>query len=282
MEAECGLRLFERKPSLSLTYAGEILLKSLREVEHIEKNLGKAFDEIKNNSTGVINLGLTAGRLRVFLPDLLTNYQKQYPGVYVKATDAPTDKLIEKLLENKLDIVIVNAIEDFHNKLKYSEILEESFYLAISDNLLRKYFPDTFPACKEEFAKGVDLQMFSEVPFCTTECGFTSRRVLEAFSRETGTQFHIVYEGAQADFLHILATHDYGASLCLTMFLPNIRQLNSHMPEGNRLNIFPINSITKKNKVYLVTQKDKFLPQYVKDFIDLLYRQSEACAEANL
>ena len=280
LESECGLRLFERKPNLTLTYAGELLLNALRQVEHIEQDLGKAFDELKNDSSGVISLGMTAGRLRVFLPQLLTMYQRDYPAVFVKATAAPTDVLINQLLENKLDIAIVNTIENFHAKLDYRVILEESFYLVISDNLLKAYFPDTYPDCKAEFAKGVDLRMFSKVPFCTTECGLTSRRMLDSFSRQTGTSFNIVYEGAQSDFLHILSTYDYGASLCLTMYLPNVQHLNSQMPENNRLNVFPISGITERNAVYLVTQKGKYLPQYAKDLISLIYRQCESCSDA--
>ena len=166
-------------------------------------------------------------------------YRRDYPSVFVKATAAPTDALINQLLVNKLDVSIVNTTENFHAKLNYRVILEESFYLVISDNLLKIYFPDTYPGGKAKFAKGVNLRMFSRAPFCMTECDLASRRMPDSFSRQTGTSFNIVYESAQSDFPHILSTYDYGASLCLTMYLPNAQPLNSQMPGNNRLNVFP-------------------------------------------
>lgn len=37
LEHECGLTLFERKPTFALTYAGQTLLEAFREIERIEK-----------------------------------------------------------------------------------------------------------------------------------------------------------------------------------------------------------------------------------------------------
>ena len=36
LEDECGLTLFERKPKLTLTYAGQILPESLREIGRVD------------------------------------------------------------------------------------------------------------------------------------------------------------------------------------------------------------------------------------------------------
>ena len=42
----------------------------------------------------------------------------------------------------------------------------------------------------------------------------------------------------------------------------------------------PISGIPELNAVYLATQKGKYLPQYAKALISLIYRQCEFCSEA--
>ena len=59
LEDECGLTLFERKPKLTLTYAGQILQESLREIQRVEQNAVKALSELKTGETGLVRLGIT-------------------------------------------------------------------------------------------------------------------------------------------------------------------------------------------------------------------------------
>ena len=282
LEDECGLTLFERKPSLSLTYAGQVLLESLREVQRIEQNTNHALSELKNGTQGVVRLGITEGRLRIFLPDLLKSYGEMFPGVMLKAASAPTSSMLEQLSDNKLDLVLGTTMEQTGANLDYVRVIDEHLYLVVSDNLLRQYFPKTYPDCIEKFAKGADITLFHEMPFCAASKGYNSRYMIDEHLQKNNASLNIIYEANQPDLLHIMTAHDYAASFALSMYLPNIHTLNLTAPEENQLHVFPIRGLTTKNPIYLVSQKGKYFPQYTKELVKLIKRQCKEYIETEV
>lgn len=270
LEHECGLTLFERKPTFALTYAGQTLLEAFREIERIEKNAAQSLEELRTGNSGEIHFGITEGRLRIFFPDLLKRYQEQFPNVTLKAVSAPTSEMLDMLLENKLDLVLGGLTRRTSPALEFKRVMDEDLYLVVSDNLLRTHFPADYPACKGAFANGADLRLFEGMPFTAAHTGFNSRTILDEFLQANGISLNIVYEANQPDLLHILTSNDYACSFCLSMYLPNIRKLNQMCPPDNQLNVFPIKDLTAKNSIFLISQKGKYFPQYTKALIRLV------------
>lgn len=52
LEEDYGVTFFERKPKFSLTHAGSIMLKTLREIERSEQNLESSWQISKNPKAG--------------------------------------------------------------------------------------------------------------------------------------------------------------------------------------------------------------------------------------
>lgn len=275
LENECGLPLFERKPKFTLTYAGRVLADSLLEIQRIERNTFHAFHELKHGTSGEIRLGITEGRLRIIIPDLLKEYQKVLPDILVKTISAPSPEMISQLLENKLDAVIAGPAIHMHTNLVYRNLLTERLYLLVSDNLLRSYFPDRYPQCKEEFSKGADLAMFQSVPFILNYPGFSSRQLLDDHLSQRHLALNVVHQATQPDLQHIMAAQDYAATVCLTMYIPSIWELNNSNSPDNQLNIFPIKDLNTTNVVSLITVQGKYFPQYAKQMFSILERQCE-------
>lgn len=273
LEEECGLMLFERKPGLTLTYGGELLLASFREIERAEQTARKGLAELKSGGKGEVRLGITEGRLRIFLPDLLKGYQERFPHVTLKAISAPTVEMLDQLLENKLDLVLGSDTGQSRPNLAYTAILEEEQFLVVSDNLLRQYFPEQYPGCKQTFAQGVDLRQFGDLPFCLLYRGFHSRKILEDFLQESKLSLRVIYEASQPDLLHIMTAHDYACSFCLSMYLPNIQDLNRTGKDDNQLYVFPVKGLTEKNTFYLISREETYFPQYTKALIQLIHQQ---------
>lgn len=153
-------------------------------------------------------------------------------------------------------------------------MLNETLYLVISDRLLRQYFPADYPACKEEMtARGVDLSHFRSVPFCVLYRGFNSRTIIEEHLRERNLSLNFIYEASQPDLLHIMTSHDYAASFCLSMYLENIRNLNQALPPDNQLHAFPIQDLHASNPIFLISQKGRHFPRYTSELIKLIRQQ---------
>lgn len=157
LEEELGVVLFERKPVLSLTYEGKLLYDTLRQVETLEQNLHAQYADLHEDRGGEVRLGTTEGRFRILMPDLMSEFKKEYPDIQLSITSATSPELSEMVLNNRLDLAILGMPSKPNRMLSYTEVLQEKLYLVVSDNMLREQFGADYPACKEKLRGGADL-----------------------------------------------------------------------------------------------------------------------------
>lgn len=270
LEEHYGVALFNRKPKLSLTPAGQIYYESLRQLELLENNLESQLADCHDSNTGTLRIGTTEGRFRILIPDLLVNFQKEYPNVELITECANSNTLREMVLNNQLDLMISAFPFAGNEQLSSTLLMNEHLYLIISDNLLKEYFPATFPECKKKFQKGVHLKDFKHVPFVLNQKGFSSRDIVDRYTETSGFSLNCIREIVQADIHYLLSARDYGASFCFSMFLPGISDANRLSETASRLNIFPIADLDSTNPVRALYLKDRIFPAYVYYLIDLM------------
>jgi len=275
LEAEYQVSFFERSKKLSLTAAGEAFLKTVQQIDFLEQNLNRQLEDMRSSKVGTIKFATTEGRFRILIPSLLAEYKKIYPKVTVQAQYDVSQRLEDLVLNNKVDFAIMNKRDISKNQFSITQILTENLYLVISNNLLHNYFPDTYPACIEEFKKGVDLKAFSDVPFILNYPGFNSRDLLEAQMQLNDYKLNCILEMTQQDLHFMLAARDYGACFTWSMYIPMIQQSNLDTSLSH-LNVFPVPSLACSNQVLLIAPKGKVYPQYMLDFIRLLKEQVTA------
>lgn len=265
LEEKYGVSFFERKPKFTLTPAGKVMLETLRQIELSEQNLENQLIDIKESKSGTINFGITEGRYSILVPKLLKEFHDLHPKVELNIHRTTSPKMQEMILNNSLDLFLSGITNIAIHNLKYEVVINEQMYIVISDNLLKKYFPHNYPECKENFAKGVDLRLFKEVPFVLNKKNFNSRILLERHLSELGISLNCINELTQPDIHYLLCAEDYAASFCLTMYLSGINQLNQFNNTNSHLNVFPIANFTANNPLALIYHKDKKFPSYVQD-----------------
>ena len=270
LEEAYGVTFFERKPKFSLTHAGNIMLKTLREIERSEQNLESQLADIKESKSGVIKFGITEGRYPIIIPRLLKEYRDRYPNVELTVYSMTSPQMQELVLNNELDLFFAGTGNLISRNLKHSLVLNEHMYLVISDNLLRQYFPEDYPGCISRFEAGVDLALLQQVPFVLNKPNFNSRIMLERHLQRRGITINCVNELTQPDIHYRLCAEDYAASFCLTMYLPGVSQLNQLGGSGSRLHVFPIKDFKQVNPLSLIYHKDKIFPSYTQDFMKLI------------
>ena len=269
LEKEYGTAFFERKPRLTLTPAGRIMLDTLRQVKQLEVNLHSQLEDIRNSRKGLIRFGTTEGRYRILIPDLVSRFKADYPDVTLQVFYNSTDNLREMLMTNKLDLALLNQKRFPANTFDLIPALSEHLYMVISDNLLKAYFPDEYPACLERFREGVDLARFTKVPFILNYRGFNSRDMLEDHLYARGLSLNCIMELTQQDLHFMMTARDYAACICFSMYLPSIEQMNRGL-HGNHLNVFPIRGLDEINQISLVTAKGRILPAYGRDLVRMI------------
>lgn len=279
LEEAYHVTLFERAPKLTLTHAGQIYLDTVRQVQLLETNLENQMEDVRKSKRGRIRFGTTEGRYRILVPDLLSRFHACYPDVILDVQYSSSSRALTELVwENKLDLVLLNQSDFVHSQLDSQLILEEQFYLVISDEMLKTYFPTRYPACKEVFAQGADLAQFQRVPFILNKPGYHSRQVLDKYLHHRGLDLHCVMEMTQLDLHYTMTARNYGASFCWSMYLPTIRQINEQQPD-NKLNVFPLKGERIRNRLVLVSRKGKIFPEYGKALIRQIQAECSAFAD---
>jgi len=276
LEQEYGVTFFERTPKLKLTLAGEALLDTLRKVQFLEMNFENQLDDIRQSKRGIIRLGTTEGRYRILFPDLLSQFKKAYPDVFLEVSYATSEQLTESVLKNELDIILINKSFANHNQLDTQPLLDERLYLVVSDHMLEQFLPDQYPECRERFTKeGADLALFQKVPFILNRKSFNSRLTLDAYLQDHQLQLNCVMELTQLDLHFMMSARDYAASFCWSMYIPLIQRMNGSDPD-HHLNIFPVKGINTLNHMVLITRKEKILPKYGRELIEMIKKD---CSE---
>lgn len=275
IEEEYHTKFFTRKPRLGLTYAGQLMLDSLRKVEIIESNLNNQLEELQNGQVGELRIGTTEGRLRLLMPDLLHEFKQLYPNVELRMVSARTQELTEMLEANKLDLAIIGTSDRPLSGLRYDIVLREHLYLVVSDNMLQQYFSETYPECKEAFAHGADLKLFQHIPFVLNYPKFPSRSMIDRHLLKVGTSLNCINESTAMDLHHLMSARDYAASFCLTMYLPGIWKMNTSSSVVSPLNIFPIADFHETHPIAITYSRDKIFPEYARVAMKIIQKLCE-------
>lgn len=84
LEAELGVSLFNRSVlPIQLTYAGERYLQEAKKVLSIDAALKVEFQEMQEMKRGSISIGTSYAASTIWLPHILPQFHKEYPGIEV-------------------------------------------------------------------------------------------------------------------------------------------------------------------------------------------------------
>jgi DNA-binding transcriptional LysR family regulator len=182
LEKELGLSLFERGgPKLKLTDAGEVLYRAAVSILCAKDEAERAITELRDGTRGRLILGAgTTGGMYV-LPRILRAYQDRWPETDVVLQFGTTDALLEKLLQNALDMAVVGGpIED--RRFAVETVCTDELVLIAAPS---------HPICS---LGKVTLKDLGGIPFIVPEAGSRTRQLVERKLREAGVPLRIAMQ----------------------------------------------------------------------------------------
>jgi len=265
LEDNLGVALFYRKPSLRLTYSGELLLDYAKTVLTQEKVLKDIISDVKGEERGIIRFGASAMRLSTCLPQILPIFSKHYPRVELRLINDVSANLEYLVLNDEIDFAIVTQESD-NVKLKSTHLMEDLVYLCVSEELLDTYYGDKKDDLKEKAILGANIDDFSRLPFCM-------------MSNQLGHKIQKAFEYACIT-PHVYITSSYTkicADICfkgLAAFFSSqmgLLSLGDQIPKN--MNIFPFYSRDSRiiQSLNLIQPQNRYVPSYGKYFSSLLY-----------
>ena len=266
LEEHFGVKLLHRKPSLSLTFAGEFVLAFSSVVTKEYTNLKDILSDIEQQERGVISFGASSMRMNTCLPHIISEFAAQYPHVELRLTDAISSQLEPLVLDGKLDFALILSGEP-NPKLIEHHLLNDQVYLCVSDPLLKLHYGEQTEELKQRALLGADVTEFAQLPFCMysnrlgyqlmkcfNEGGITPKTYLT--SEDTRITTSVCFQGIAA------------------CFATQMRLINRLDDIPDDINIFPVyyQGQPLAQRLSLIRHKDRYLSKHSRYFLDLLFQ----------
>lgn len=172
LESNLGVELFDHTSSpLRLTYTGERYYEYVLQMMNLDENVRREFQDIKNQVSGRLRLGVALWRGACLLPNVFPSFHTQYPGIHIELTEGRSIQLESALVNDKIDLAVMNLPYTLeYSKLTCETICKERILLAaptmhpyIQHLLLNRSQSDNYPL--------ISFDVLSHIPLILTKPG---------------------------------------------------------------------------------------------------------------
>ena len=183
LEQELDVKLFERNPRFTLSPAGKRLKAAAEQIGNIHRQLHMELDDLNNNNTGELRIGVSYTRGQALLPRLLPPFHARHPGITITIQEGSSSELQDNLAKGRIDLLIGYVPRDL-DAFEAAELSRERLFLVVPKTFMAELFGDKADQKRREFAKGVDITAFKDLPFILLDRDDRVRRMADRlFSR---------------------------------------------------------------------------------------------------
>lgn len=131
LEKKYGVKLLNRNAQpIRLTYAGERFIEMTRRILNLQSQLEMEMEEIAQMRRGRLVLGIGNTRGDFWLPHILPEFLRNYPGIEVKIVEGKNDFFEDALKNNSIDLCIL-SLPIISAEIDYELISEEMILLVV-------------------------------------------------------------------------------------------------------------------------------------------------------
>lgn len=272
LEERVGVRLFERRPRLQLTPAGQMLRASLLQMQALEEELNTRLGQYNAGLRGEVRLGINSGRASVLLPRVFPVFHARFPHVKLFVVNRETREMEKMLREGELDLFLglnTRLEESFH----VQPLGLEKLYLMLPAALLEQRFGGSWPDRLEALSGGADLRDFQDIPFVERGEPSTTADLIRQHCLRTGVSIsNMLNINDFSNQLELCALFP-AAGITPRMILPRVSAHNLNCPPECRLYVFPIRGLETSLRVDLIRRSGVSCPAFLAALEEMLARE---------
>jgi len=199
LEAELGVALFDRVGRrVSLTAAGEDLLRRSRQIVGCVQSLRERADDLKSGSAGVIKIGVTPPMLEDALVGFLVGHRKRHPDVEVHITEDGGNSLASRLEHGEVQVAYIPAGDTrFAGRLLYP--IHDVAIMPVAARLSRR--------------RAIEIAELADKPLLLLKRGFGSREGFDAACGAADIRPAVLLESNSHNAIVGLAAVGYGIGI---------------------------------------------------------------------
>lgn len=272
LEERFGVRLFERRPRLQLTPAGQTLRASLLQMQALEEELNTRLGQYNAGLRGEVRLGINSGRASVLLPRVFPAFHARFPHVKLFVVNRETREMEKMLREGELDLFLglnTRLEESFH----VQPLGLEKLYLMLPAALLEQRFGGSWPHRLEALSGGADLRDFQDIPFVERGDPSTTADLIRQHCLRTGVSIsNMLNINDFSNQLELCALFP-AAGITPRMILPQVSAHNLNCPPECRLYVFPIRGLETSLRVDLIRRSGISCPAFLAALEEMLAQE---------
>lgn len=255
IEEKLGTPLFERSTiPLKQTYAGKLFVESAYKILALNNELHQKIQDVADFKCGSFTIGVTHLAERYYLPLVLPQFRKKYPGIKIHLKAASLAELETALLKNTIDFAIMLPFDNPH--VAYKPIFDMDVILAL---------PMSHPLCKNYSCTGndypdLDLKQLANEEFIILQQGRSLRKTAFEACRQAGFEPKIALEISNLDTAHALVAEGYGPAFLLDV-------ITYHAPKKEKVAYFRLKNLHFYQTFCLAYLKDNYLPKAVNELL---------------
>ncbi|WNS44225.1 LysR family transcriptional regulator [Paenibacillus sp. MMS20-IR301] len=254
LEDELGVMLFDRSGKyVRLTDAGMAAMEQIKLIINAVDNLHMTLDDISNLKAGTIKIGLPPVISSVFVPKIVTPFQKKYPNISFELNEQGSKNVENMVLEGSIDLGAV-LLPVREGSFGIKPFVRENLAIVVHKS---------HPLASSSEAALTDLR---EEPLILFAKGFAMRQHIIDACISAGFEANIAYESAQWDLLVELVSANLGIA-----FLPE--PLCEKVSNQN-VRILPLRNPSIPWNVVLIWNKERYISKCMREFIRFLGEHS--------
>lgn len=264
LEEQYGVVLFERRPRLRITPAGERMVHYASRIIRLERMMNAEFVDFSKKNGGVLVVGCSRIRAKHVLPEIWKTYQTLCPNIEIRMIEGNSSTLDEHMLSRKIDLCItLNTADQMHYKKEV--LINERLYLVISAPLFEQCFGLAAEERYHSFCQGVQCSDILGIPLILQPPTNYIRRIIDRQFASVDGIPRSIFETNDSEMIFNMAASGCGASLLPDANLFPILELNKQMMQN--IYIFPYDCL--EIPIVIAYPLDMTLPHYEQVFMEV-------------
>ena len=208
IEKELDVTLFSRKPSLKLTYAGQVFYRHAQKLLKDYSELYNELNDVKERKRGELTIGMSHTRGHLLLPKMLPIFMKEYPLIEIRVLEDNVEQLEQALIKKTIDFAIIHDTAS-NPDIVYTPLLPEKILLVVSSQLLNRY--ENCQSIRKTLKETGKISCMEEIPFLLNKKGNISREISNRIFQEENWKPNILLETENIETIGEMCINGIGA-----------------------------------------------------------------------
>ncbi len=273
LEQELGIKLFERRPSLRLTEAGELTLKTARKLLKEEDQLSQKLADITQECRTRLRIGSTHARGFMLLTEVLPEFHRRSPQTDIKIRLGDHKTLQEALERGELDVVVSMRDEtETPDYLRLESVHRTAICLMAPLETVQALAPELLPADIGGdpiiTAPAESIGRLAEADFLLHHENNVIRDLANRYFEKHDLQPHVLLEVNNLEMLHEFCFNGMGVAFSFEYYARKWLMNKGAAADGRRFVVIPLAEPSMENEFVLAYNSRFYFSKPMKVFLE--------------